>query len=238
MYKPGTVFPQIPEFTITKPSQYLKTSPAFIFHHLIKCGGTSVVHALRNWFSIEFDYLKDPADIDNFVKCRRNIDNISCDTCIVGHFEYEKIYIDVRYPEILTRGNEIKTFMFIRDPLKFVISFYFYSANQGRMQNVKLAEYINSNKNLLAYFLNCDETNFKDVLDRYFFIGIVESMQESLNKLADTLRKRRISIPIMNESVKDDQINLINQNFIDNFRAENELDYMIYDYCLEKFYKL
>lgn len=232
------LFPQLPDTTVTKPSQYLEKTPACIFHHLIKCGGTSVVFALRNWFTLKYDYLVNPADIDNFAENRFNIENINSDECIAGHYEYEKIYIDVRYPEIFTRCNEIKVFMFIRDPLKFVISFYFYAANQGRMQNVKLAEYINSNKNLLAYFLNCDETNFKDVLDRYYFIGIVESMQESLDKLADRLGKRRVNIPVMNESVKDNQIKLIDQTFIDNFKSENELDYMIYDYCVEKFNKL
>lgn len=231
-------FPQLPDSTVTKPSHYLEKTPAYIFHHLIKCGGTSVVFALKNWFSLKFDYLVNPADIDKFAENRCKIENLSSDDCIAGHYEYEKIYIDIRYPEIYTRSNEIKVFMFIRDPLKFVISFYYYAANQGRMQNIKLAEYIHSNKNLLAYFLNCDETNFKDVLDRYFFIGIVESMQESFDKLAAKLRKRRLLIPFMNESVKDNQISLIDQTFIENFKAENELDYLIYKYCVEKFNKL
>ena len=36
------------------------------------------------------------------------------------------------------------------------------------------------------------ENNYKEILNRYFFIGITERMQESVNKLAEIFNKRKI----------------------------------------------
>ncbi|MBK9332321.1 MAG: hypothetical protein IPM96_07995 [Ignavibacteria bacterium] len=76
------------------------------------------------------------------------------------------------------------------------------------------------------------------MIDRYYFIGIVEKMQESFDKLAEMTGKEKVTLPFVNKSEKDIQVKNLSQEFIDSFKKTNELDYKIYNYCLEKFSKL
>lgn len=225
----------LPGATQTRPSDFLKKTPAYIFHHLIKCGGSSAVNEMFNWFNLEFDHLVDATKINEYTKTRYNIDNINSDTCVVSHFSHHGAFLSQRYPEILTKNEEIKTFIFVRDPLKFKISLYYYIRNQGRFQDIPLLNQLKFNRNFLSSLIPCDETNYKEVLDRYFFIGIVEHMQESFNKLAKLLNKKKLVIPVMNQSIKDEQTSQITPELIEKFKENNKLDYKVYNYCLEKF---
>jgi hypothetical protein len=226
----------LPGKTLTEAKIYLNKNPAFIFHHFMKCGGTTVAKSLRKWFKIIYDQLKNPQDILEYKNHRYDIENINSDTCLVGHYAYEGTYLFQRYPEAITEKNTLKTFTFIKNPLSFYVSFYYYTLNKGRL-NCKLTDFFDSNKNLLAYYLPCDESNYKEILDRYFFIGITERMQESFDKLANILNKRKIRIPHLNKSDKDEQISILTKDFIEKFKEKNKLDYMIYDYCIERFNK-
>ncbi len=200
----------------------------------MKCGGTSLTKSLGNWFSMVYDHYRDLNKINQYKKNRYDINKLNSETCLVGHFNYEGIYLFQRYPEILDDSNNIKAFTFIRNPLSFYVSLYYYSRHFGRTDNT-LEEYIDSNQNLLAYYLPCDEDNYREVLDKYFFIGITEKMQESVDKLAKIIKKRKISVSSVNKSKKDSQISIITDDFIEKFKEKNELDYLIYDYCLDKF---
>lgn len=228
----------IPSKTKSNPEVYLQKNPAFIFHHLIKCGGTSAHNALRNWFTLEFDHLLNSNEINKYIKYRFNLENICSDVCIIGHFAQEGSFIFQRYPEIISRRNEIKAFTFIRDPLMFSVSFYYYTVSSGNFRNISLKTHLNFHKNFLSRFLDCNEKNYKEVFDRYFFVGITERMQESFDKLALILNKRKLKVPFVNQSKKDSQTNEITSEFKDNFRKNNKLDYLIYDYCLEKFNRI
>jgi len=228
----------LPLRTYANSKYYLQKHPAYIFHHLIKCGGTSIHNALKNWFNVEFDHLVEPDNVNNFSKYRYNLENITSDTCIVGHFAQEGIFVHQRYPEIQDKNSRIKVFTFVRDPLQFSISFYYYTLGKGKFQNIKLQEHLEYQKNFLSYFLNCDESNYKKVMDQYFFIGITEQMQLSFDKMANILNKKRVFVPYVNKSEKDSQILELNEKFKENFRKRNDLDYKIYEYCLEKFFKI
>lgn len=228
----------LPRVTQSRPSEFLKKTPAYIFHHLIKCGGSSAVNEMFNWFNLEFDHLVDAAKINEYTKTRYNIDNINSDTCVVSHFSHQGAYLSQRYPEILTKKEQIKTFIFVRDPLKFKISLYYYIRNQGRFQDIPLLNQLKFNRNFLSALIPCDESNYKEVLNRYFFIGIVEHMQDSFNKLAKLLNKKKLIIPVMNQSIKDEQVSQITPELIEKFKEDNKLDYMVYNYCLEKFLKM
>ncbi len=225
----------LPRMTQTRSSEFLNKQPAYIFHHLIKCGGSSVVNELFNWFNLEFDHLVDSNKINEYVKFRYNIENINSETCLVSHFDHQGAYIHQRYPEIYTKKNIIKTFIFVRDPMKFLISLYYYIRNQGRFQNITLLNQLKYNRNFLSGLIPCDESNYKEVLDRYFFIGIVEHMQESFDKLAKLLGKKKFKVPVMNQSIKDSQISEVTPEVIEEFKENNKLDYKVYHYCLEKF---
>ena len=203
----------------------------------MKCGGTSVALSLSEWFNVVYDHLKDPKDIDDYVKNRLDVYSLINDSCIIGHYAYDRTFLFQRYPELTSQKNEFKTFTFLREPLSFYLSFYYYSKSHGRV-NRTLIDFFDVNKNMMAYFLPCTEANYKEVLDKYFFIGITERLQESLDKLAGILNRRKVKVQFVNKSERDEQMSVITDDFITKFKEKNKLDYLIYNYCLEKFSKL
>ncbi|MEO6696005.1 MAG: hypothetical protein ABIO41_12470, partial [Ignavibacteria bacterium] len=211
--------------------------PCYVFHHLMKCGGTSVKEILQEWFDTKYDYIEDSDDLYSFLKHRLKTTNFIGESCIMGHFQFDGIYLHQRYPEILEQEKEFRIFTFIRDPLQFRASLYYYTKNDVLIKDYTLSEIIMNTPNLISKMFPCDESNYKEVLDKYFFIGIVEQMQESFDQLADLINKKRLVLPFVNKSEKDSQVSELTPEFIAKFKKQNKLDYLIYDYCLEKFNK-
>ena len=242
--------PQISIKSVLTPGEYLKTNPAYFFHHLIKCGGSSLGTVLEKWFRFENDLYDQVEtgggisfnyglDVNFFRKYKFNLENISSDTCIRGHFQHEGIYINQRYPEIFSRKDEFKVFTFVRDPLKVLYSLYYFGRKRNYdYQTISLKKYLESTKNFLAYLLQCNDDNYREILDRYFFIGIVDRMQESFDKLASLVGKKKITVPLFNTTEKDSQIQDLSPEFIEEIKKQNELDYKIYNYSLERFDKI
>ena len=231
--------PELPIISEIRPGDSLKKRPAYIFHHIMKSGGTSVGLSLYKWFKIIFDHTDDPngiyRDINDYLNYKINLENVYSDCCIVAHFQFSGFLLPQRYPEAIIRNKEFRVFTFIRDPLELMISLYYYSK---RSITTTLEKYLDGHKNYLAEFFPCNEDNYKEVLDRYYFIGIVEKMQESFDKLAVMTGKEKVTLPFVNKSEKDIQVKNLSQEFIESFKKTNELDYKIYSYCLEKFSKL
>jgi hypothetical protein len=224
--------------TKTTSADFLKKSPAYIFHHLIKCGGSSVNLVLQDWFNVEIDREETYGNRDNYKKYKINPYHLYSDICMTSHFQYEGVFLHQRYPDLIANKKEFRIFMFIRDPLKFRVSHYYYTKNEEWNKNFTLAQVIIESDNLISKLIPCNENNYKEVLDRYFFIGIVEKMQESFDILADLANKKRIVLPKENATQKDDQLKNLSPEFLAEFKSKNYLDYLIYDYCLEKYNKV
>lgn len=231
--------PILPIVTKLKPAESLTKRPAYVFHHLMKCGGTSVVNALCNWFELIFEHNDAPnglyKDINDYNRYKLNLSNISCDYCIIAHFQNEGNFLHERYPEVLKRPEEFKVFTFVRDPMELIISMYYYGRKNidGSLEN-----YLNGFNNFLANLFPCDESNFKETIDRYFFVGVTEKLQESFDKLAEMTGKKRVPLLSINKSEKDEQVLKLSKGFIEKFKKNNSLDYLIYDYCVSKFSKI
>jgi len=223
------------ERTIENRDDLLNEKIVYIFHHFIICGGTSVTYNLKYWFNIIDDHLLDPDQIEQYIKTPVHLDKLEIDNCLIGHYNYEGIYLHQRYPEILLSINRIKSFTFIREPLNFWLSFYFYSKKFNRAKYDSFLDFSDDNMDLLAYFLPCDEFNYQKVLDSYFFIGITDKLQESFDKLAMLLNKRKITMPVLNLTNKDSLLSFNTEDFKVHFKQKNKLDYLIYQYCLDKF---
>lgn len=232
-------YPQLPIISFKRPEDTLERRPAYIFHHIMKCGGTSVVMTLFQWFKVVFDHIEDQhgiyRDLNDYLNYKINLQNLYSDSCIVAHFQYDGYMLPQRYPEVIGRKNEFRIFTFIREPLELMISLYYYG-RYGISSN--LESYLRIQNNTLSTFFPCNPENYKEVIDSYFFVGIVENMQESFDKLADLTGNKRVQLPFINKSSKDEQVLKLPDKFIETFKKNNALDYKIYDYCLEKFKKL
>jgi hypothetical protein len=210
-----------------------------VFHHIPKCGGTSVRKALEKWFHIVFDYLPDPDNhpeaAQRYVEQRLDISRLKGRDLLCGHFETKGVYLQDRYPEILQNPNRFRVFTFLRDPLQHRISHYYHVKSVRNWPTLTLENWL-WRKNLIASTLPCTEADYKQVLDRYFFVGITESLQESMDRLALLLHKKPVDVPKSNVMQRDEEQEAITPLMHRRFRADNELDYRIYEYVLERFH--
>ena len=212
--------------------------PVYIFHHIPKCAGTSLISALRRWFFVVKDYTRyyHPEELPYFIKHPVDIKALRSYHCLCGHFALPETHIHKRYPGVLHNRN-FKIFTFIRDPLEVKISLYYYEKKRGQREGVSLEQHLLERENYIAGVLDCTLDNYKEVLDRYFFIGITEHVQLSMDKLAKLLNKRKVKLPVLNPSRRDPQVSSLPPEIINRFKAANELDYRIYDYCLTRFHQ-
>ncbi|MDQ3021254.1 MAG: hypothetical protein M3R36_11905 [Bacteroidota bacterium] len=216
----------------------LKDYPVYLFHHLIKCGGTSLFVVLEKWFkTIDDNILLE--DLNPYILKKYNTNIFHNDICLRAHFQRDGIYVHQRYPELLNNKDECRTFTFIRNPLSIKVSkYYFLKSIKAIREDVRLTDSLMLESNFIASLFPCDETNYKQIIDKYFFVGIVERLQESFDLFADLIGKKEEKIPLLNTSEKDSQMNELTPEFLKKFKNHNVLDYKIYDYCLEKFNKL
>jgi len=72
-------------------------------------------------------------------------------------------------------------------------------------------------------------------LGKYYFVGVLEYFQESIDYLAGLLGKPASTALHRNKSGRrKNERDFLSKELIDKFRQENELDYLIYEYCLAR----
>ncbi len=206
----------------------------YIFHHIGKCGGTSAVELFSNWFIIISDYPERNmlAQLKNTKP--KNLEKLSDYHILCGHYgnfaEYIYPTLFQRYPCCL-EDDRYRVISFVRDPLKLQISGYFYGIKNKMIVSSEksLEQHLLNCDNFLAHSFACDESNYQEILDRYFFIGIFENYQQSFDRLATLLEKPKVQLKKRNVS-KHTPYNLTDQ-VIGEFKEKNQLDYQIYNYC-------
>lgn len=105
---------ELQDRTTTKPDQYFEKQQIYVFHHLMKCGGTSVKEILQDWFNTEYDYIEASENLNTFLKYKLNTGSMNADNCIVGHFQFEGIHLNQRYPEVFDNPDKYRIFTFVR----------------------------------------------------------------------------------------------------------------------------
>ena len=255
-------------------------SPVYVFHHIPKCGGTSLNAVLENWFTLIRDYRVGYTDV---YPTKTKVETLRSAHCLCGHFEMEGYYLHQRYPEVL-EGDRYRIFTFVRDPLELQLSLYRYAQIHNPNPNRTLATHLALRPNYIASLLPATLETYKEVIDRYFFVGVLEQGQKSLNQLAQLIDKPPQNLPWENRTqssppdskqsnskqsnskqsdsnqsnsnqsnsnqsnsnqsdLKQSDLTNSNQSNTktqltaeqrDRFHQENVLDYLIYQYCLEK----
>ena len=200
-----------------------------------KCGGTSLIQILNRWFIVVRDYRKDWSSKHS---SSINIRKLRSIHCLSGHWELPGIYLGERYPEVFSNAR-YKVFTFLRDPLKHSLSLYRYEMENDQTDIKDIEEHFKIRPNYIATILNANEENYKQILDRYFFIGIVEDMDKSITILSRLIEKKYYKIPWINRTDLSSGTNYdtLSRSTIDLFKEINKVDYLIYDYAYEKLKK-
>jgi hypothetical protein len=213
-------------------SIFAPRDPVYVFHHIPKCGGTSINKILTDWFIIINDFRSGWSM--NYPK-KININQLRSCHCLCGHFELDGYFLQQRYPDVLTH-NRYRPFTFVREPLQIQLSLFRYEKMHNKSNAKSIAEHLSTRQNYLANIFQATPSNYKKVIDNYFFVGILEESETSLMILSHKLGKPYKALPWLNKS-KDTTNEEVSQELISQFKADNELDYLIYDYCVEKFKK-
>lgn len=235
--------------------------PAFVFHHIPKCGGTSFVSLLHAWFAVLQDY-EDYFQSELAYRIAP-VDTrfLNATTILCGHWNQAGTKLPERYPEFLT-NRRFHLLTFLREPLELQISLFHYTLGReaGReMQDAEFASlrsFVMSNKNYIAQQLSCHPSNVEETLARYWFIGFVESFERSVvdfceavkvvvaqaprTMMTERLFRRIQNVPRLgsaeeNRSSRDRSADLLSEEDRAAFRERNALDYELYERARRRF---
>lgn len=192
---------------------------------------------LGKWFHLFTDYhdksLAEPVE-------RIDIKRLVNGMCVVGHFGHRGHYLHQRYPEMFTgrhAASRYRIFTIFRDPLDMRCSLYRHRLRENSNLETTLFESIMMQENYFSRFLQVNESNYRETMDRYFFIGIYEELQESFDKFADQVGVPRLVLSKENVTkvTKANSAASLTDEQIMAFKEANCLDYAIYDYAKQRY---
>lgn len=235
--------------------------PAFVFHHIPKCGGTSFVSLLHEWFAVLSDYEDQYYSELAFRVAKVDTRFLNAGTILCGHWNQLGSKLPERYPEFLT-NRRFHLATFLREPLDLQISLFHYTLGREPDRNLKdeefasLRSFVMSNKNYIAQQLSCHAGNIEETLARYWFIGFVDRFDASVSQfckavklvlaqsprtmMAERLFRRIHQAPTLgtaeqNRSTRNRNEDLLSEEDRTAFRERNSLDYLIYEKARERF---
>lgn len=204
-----------------------------IFHHLPKCGGTSMVETLKIWFPVVTMYRRAWTETPPHAPKLRSLRD---STVLVGHFELPGNHWTDLYPEAL-RDPDIRVMTFLRHPLQLQASLFRYERKHGSNHASDFPDHLTRRPNYMAGLLQANDENWREVIDRYWFIGTTERAQEGFDALAKCYEKPLVSVARTNETTVTGESNPENlpEEIVRAFEEANALDYKLYAEAKRRF---
>jgi hypothetical protein len=182
--------------------------------HIPKCGGTSLLGALRAWFGRSSIVEHYPG------KGRPPLTSalVSGSMCVHGHFN---LAIGTGIPQYYPKADQFITFL--REPFERYLSLWFFvpkrarergdiATSEGRRdfatalrRRAKRQRTKENFQSLMWYFPESPNvTDIAEQMDRSFvFVGVMERYQQSLDALAAALAKKPTKIPHLNDTPRE-----------------------------------
>jgi len=214
---------------ISKASNNKPDEFRYLFHHLPKTGGTSLKRIFDEWFEVIGDYREPWASAPP--KSAVDLSKMGSHQMLAGHFAADQMPLNYRYPETLAR-DKWRRITFVRDPLDRAVSEYFFEQKiradfDPSFKNEPLSDFIRDRSGDLIRHFECNKDNWKEALDRYWFIGTLEQLPNCLRYLSAELNKPLDgAIPHENSTKRNE---LVPTEDAAHFRKNNKIDYEIYE---------
>jgi hypothetical protein len=201
----------------------------YVFHHMPKAGGTTCRAVFRRWFRERAEYRRPwatsgfPAPID--------LDSLEADEILSSHFESDiaAFRLKNRHPRIL-EDPRFRLFTLVRDPLEIALSTHAFELAMRQPDEtwspLPLGEYLRTASGAFLLHFDCTADDWRQVLDRYWFIGTLDRLEECLAFLAREMGKPLGEVPRLNETPRAEQPDPAD---VETFRRNNRLDYEIYE---------
>ncbi|MBT9595249.1 MAG: hypothetical protein IV094_04550 [Vitreoscilla sp.] len=201
----------------------------YLFHHIPKTAGTSVLAGLSGLFRVVRDYHRSTSeeDLGLFDVQRIDIAALGERDILCGHWNLRGRHLYHRYPEL--DSHKPRKITFIRDPLSTAQSGVRYGIQQGWCKPGTQNEALISRAGYISAILDCNELTYKSVLDGYWFVGDSGRLNEGFELLTSLVQKQAIHVPRVNTT---DEIGITFSNeAIELFIERSRVDYMIYEYA-------
>jgi hypothetical protein len=208
--------------------------------HIPKCGGTSLLHALRKWFWRwrVIDHYRSDTPVPSPINVRGQM-------CVHGHFNSARQRgIMQFYPQ----ANQFITFL--REPFDRAVSLWHFMPKVAKERGDlawlekppdfaswlrKRAVLHSKGRNfesLIWYFPHRPiEVGIPEQMDQLFvFVGIMERYQDSLDALAHALGKSRVKVTHLNQTERANEYDGWRRFYRNHFADE----YAVYEAALKR----
>jgi len=146
---------------------------------------------------------------------------------LCGHWNTRQTHIWKRYPDLESHGA--RTFTLFRPPLETAMSGVRYLFATGRAGDASPDDLLVRRARFISNLFGCKPETYRDVIDRFWHVGLTSRAQDTLDFLADTVGAPRVAVERLNTT--DADAIAFSPAAIAQFMERSTLDQAMYAYA-------